>query len=70
MRMLYKIKNNKHKRFLIFGFVCVCFGLFVGYQNKHLVVDDFVVQSEKIPGDLDGFRIVQISDLHVIIFPK
>lgn len=64
MWILYKIKNKKHRRFLIFGFVCVCFVLFFMYQNKHLVVDNFIVQSEKISGDLDGFKIVQISDLH------
>ena len=56
MRSLYKIKNIKHKRVLIFGFVCVCFVLFFLYQNKHLVVDNFIVQSEKISGDLDGFK--------------
>jgi len=64
MWILYKIKNKKHRRFLIFGFVFVCFVLFFMYQNKHLVVDNFIVQSEKISGDLDGFKIVQISDLH------
>ena len=64
MWLLYKIKNKKHKRFLIFGFVCVCFVIFFLYQNKHLVLDNFIVQSEKISCDLDGFKIVQISDLH------
>lgn len=64
MWLLYKIKNKKHKWFLIFGFVCVCFVLFLEYQNKHLVVDNFIVQSEKISDDLNGFKIVQISDLH------
>jgi len=59
-----KNRNKKLKRFLIFGFACVCFGLFLWYQNKHLDVDNFIVQTEKILGDLDGFKIVQISDLH------
>ena len=70
MRSLYKIKNIKHKRVLIFGFVCVCFVLFFLYQNKHLVVDNFIVQSEKISGDLDGFKIVQISDFHNAYFGR
>ena len=64
MWILYKNKNKKHKWFLMFGFVCVCFVLFLGYQNKHPVVDNFIVQSEKISGNLEGFKIVQISDLH------
>ena len=64
MWLLNKIKNKKYKWFLIFGFVCVCFVLFLEYQNKHLVVDNFIVQSEKISDDLNGFKIVQISDLH------
>lgn len=70
MWILYKIKNKKHKRFLIFGFLCVCFVLFFMYQNKHLVVDNFIVQSEKISGDLDGFKIIQISDLHNVNFGR
>lgn len=70
MISLYKIKNIKHKRVLIFGFVCVCFVLFFLYQNKHLVVDNFIVQSEKISGDLDGFKIVQISDFHNAYFGR
>lgn len=59
-----KIENKKYKWFIIFIFVSICFVLFFYYQNKHLVVDNFIVQSNKISGDLDGFKIVQISDFH------
>lgn len=70
MRILDKIKNIKHKWVLIFGFAFVCLFLFFWYQNKHLVVNNFIVQSEKISGSLDGFKIVQISDLHNANFGK
>lgn len=59
-----KIENKKYKWFIIFIFVSICFVLFFYYQNKHLVVDNFIVQSNKISGDLEGFKIVQISDFH------
>ena len=40
------------------------------YENKHLVVSNYSVKSEKFAEGLDGFKIVQISDLHNARFGK
>lgn len=38
--------------------------LFFRYENHHLVVTEYIYQSDKVKDDLKGYRIVQISDLH------
>ncbi len=45
----------------------IVFALFLVYiflSNKHIGVTRYVVESPKIGPELDGFRIVQVSDLH------
>lgn len=44
--------------------VVVLFICFFWYENHHLTVTTYTYQSEKTDADLDGYRIVQISDLH------
>ena len=44
--------------------VVLCFGIWVLWGNTALEVNEFEVESERIPGSFDGFRIAQISDLH------
>lgn len=34
------------------------------YQNHHIVITEYTYQNEKIGDDLDGYTIVQVSDLH------
>lgn len=41
---------------------------FVIYQNKHIVTTEYIYSSPKADPDLDGFTIVQISDLHNATF--
>ena len=50
--------------FLIALLVVVCLGIWVLWGNAALEVNEFEVESERIPGSFDGFRIAQISDLH------
>lgn len=38
--------------------------LFLLWQNHGLVTTWYMVQSQKLPAAFDGFRIVQVSDLH------
>lgn len=36
-----------------------------GYTRHHIMVTDFEFHSQKLPDSFDGYRIVQLSDLHV-----
>mgnify|MGYP003306321670 CR=1 FL=1 len=38
--------------------------MWVLWANTALEVNDYVIESEKIPESFDGFRIAQVSDLH------
>lgn len=61
--MCDRMKKGK-RLFLIALLVVVCLGIWVLWGNAALEVNEFEVESERIPGSLDGFRIAQISDLH------
>lgn len=43
---------------------------FIIYQNKHIVVTEFTYSSSKIGNGLNGYKIVQLSDLHNSSFGK
>lgn len=56
---------RKVKRLLLVTvLVVLCLGIWVLWGNDALEVNEFEVESERIPGSFDGFRIAQISDLH------
>ncbi|MDE6025405.1 MAG: metallophosphoesterase [Lachnospiraceae bacterium] len=63
-------KNNKIKKWIIFGCVLVLLCCFAWYENHHLVVTYYDYESNKIADGLNGYRIVQISDLHNATFGK
>lgn len=60
-RKLPKLKRNKIYVILILFLALIPFCY---WQNNGLMVTEYEYVSEKIPQDLDGFKIVQISDLH------
>lgn len=41
---------------------------FLKINNQYIVTTDYTLQSEKIPSSFDGFKIVQVSDLHDGLF--
>ncbi len=49
---------------MILIFLGILVGLFLSYENKALVITEYNITSDKIPRSFEGFRIVQISDLH------
>lgn len=54
-----------NKRFIYFAFVIVL--IFIGWiilGNKALLINEIIIENEKIPDSFSGFRIAQISDLH------
>ncbi len=47
----------------IIGFVLIWHGIF--YTRSHTQIVNLTVNSERLPANFDGYRIVQISDLHL-----
>lgn len=58
-----KVKKIK-KKILIFAVTALILLIFCWYQNNMLTVSDYIYSSPKTAEELDGFRIVHISDLH------
>ncbi len=52
------------KKLLTFAVLIVGIYLFLYVNNHWLVTTELVYESEKVPASFDGYRIVQISDLH------
>lgn len=65
-----KIPKKKIKRIIIGLIIIVGLFLFFWYENKHLVVTTYSYESVKIDKALEGYRIVQISDLHNASFGR
>ena len=64
------MKKIPHKKILILMLIIIILIPFCLYQNKHLVITTYTYESEKLGAELDGYRIVQISDLHNAEFGK
>lgn len=60
--MVKRIK--KHKVITIFIILILFVSVFCIWQNNDLIVTKYEFVSEKVPQNLDGYRIVHISDLH------
>lgn len=58
------MNSKKTRRAMILAIICTVLLVFFYYENKHLVVSKYTYVSNKIEKELDGFKIVQISDLH------
>lgn len=65
--MLIKLKEKiiakKKKYIVVAGLLIICI-ILCTWGNNHMVVSEYTYENEKIGEDLDGYRIVQISDLH------
>ena len=49
---------------IVIGIALVGLAAFFWWQNNGLTVSRYEFRSPKVPGDLDGYTIVQLSDLH------
>lgn len=65
-----KMRKIPHKKIIILILIIIILIPFCLYQNKHLVITTYTYESEKLGAELDGYRIVQISDLHNAEFGK
>lgn len=59
-----KIKIKNRRRIIKWLTIIAVIWVFAYIQNNTLTVSEYTYKSEKIGKGLDGFRIVQISDLH------
>lgn len=66
--MKNKPKFKPTKKHIIKIIVIILLVIFCYWQNKGLVVTQYEYASDKIEGELDGYKIVQISDLHNATF--
>lgn len=58
------MKNKLKKRRLVWLFVIVLFALLCD-SRFHLACSEYLLEFNNLPAGFDGFRIVQISDLHM-----
>ena len=61
--MINKEQKHRQNSFPVFALCGVGAGLFA-WQLFHVVTTQYVIEHKKIPAEFDGFRIVQVSDLH------
>ncbi len=48
----------------VFAFLLVSFLVYSHFENTVIEVTKYIVKSERLPSSFDGFKIVQVSDLH------
>lgn len=63
-------QNTRFVKVLLILLVIVCFFIFFYYENNHLVVTEYHYRNAKISDTLNGYRIVQLSDIHNKVFGK
>ena len=64
------MKKQKYIKLTIALSIVIVIILFCNFQNKHLETTHYTYAAEQLGADLDGYRIVQISDLHNAKFGK
>lgn len=60
----------KRKKLLVFITIILAFTLYLYIDNNRIVVSKYEVKDKSIPKSFDGFKILQISDLHNRTFGK
>ena len=68
-----KSRNTKKQKYIKLAItlsIVIVIILFCNFQNKHLETTHYTYAAEQLDADLEGYRIVQISDLHNAKFGK
>ncbi len=65
-----KERKRRIKMLIIIILFITVFCIFSIWQNNSIVTSNFNYSSSEVPKDFDGFKIVQISDLHNKVFGK
>lgn len=64
----HKTKYAKFKYIIPF-IIIIQLIIFLYYSNNYISVSQYSIESRKIPAKFDGYKIIQISDLHNKVFP-
>lgn len=69
LRRVYDHKSRRKRRLMIAELACIvlAFSVAIGYmvwEDNAISVSHYIYQSDKISPALDGYKIVQVSDLH------
>lgn len=70
--MKRKFKLSKRAKIFVLCLFCIAI-VFLGwniFQNQHIGVNKITIKSENLPDDFQGYKIVQVSDLHNAEFGK
>lgn len=67
---LPKLKIPAHIYIIAILMIIVSTTLFLYWSNKTISVSEYTIVSETLPQEFDGFKIVQVSDLHNARFGK
>ncbi len=70
VRAVLNTMKKRTKRVIILLALLVFAFVFCLLQNKILVVSRYYYESDRVPAEFDGYRIVQISDLHNATFGR
>lgn len=62
-------KKRKRHIFILLTLFIIAIAFFI-FEDKHLVVSEYIYNSDKVGPELEGLKIVQISDLHNASFGK
>lgn len=62
-------KKRKRHIFILLTLFITAIAFFI-FEDKHLVVSEYIYISDKVGPELEGLKIVQISDLHNASFGK
>lgn len=56
--------KTKHRRILVIVIVIIGLAAFLGWQNNSISMTEIVFKNDRISEAFDGYKILQISDLH------
>lgn len=51
-------------KWLFFWLLALIIALTLNYQNRHLTIKQYNINDQRWPAELNGWRVVQLSDLH------
>ena len=65
-KMKQKLKSSKKFKIFVLClfFIAIVFLVWNIFQNQHIQINELTIKSDSLPDDFQGYKIVQVSDLH------